>query len=420
MVGGRRSIPPAPSRGFAAAACRFLALLPALLLAGLCARAFELFAGLPVGTTTHDVLHVSGLALRQDVLGVLRYLPGLFLLSLPFVLLRSQRARLLWVGLLWSLLLLLQGALAQYFLVARVPLGADLFAYSAQEIRETLAPGSGAGVGGIAALLMPLLVLWPLLAWLSRRPALIPSRFTAVGVFAIAVLTLALAPSRLRQRAETEDAYNLALAKAAYFLDDSLAYAMRGHRVAAQPAGASAAAAASTDAFQYLDARYPFLRVEQTPDVLGSHFAIDVRNPPNLVFIIVEGLGRSFSGPDAALGSFTPFLDSLAARSLYWDNFLAVQGRTFAMLPSLFGSLPFGDNGFSALGGRMPQHDTLLSVLHGQGYHLKFYGGFDLDFDNERQFMRRQGVAGCSVTLLRVDDTLVGLWDAPVNTPGLR
>ncbi|HYO33238.1 MAG TPA: dihydroxyacetone kinase subunit DhaK [Nocardioidaceae bacterium] len=29
-------------------------------------------------------------------------------------------------------------------------------------------------------------------------------------------------------------------------------------------------------------------------------------------------------------------------------------------------------------------------------------------------------MAGCSVTLLKVDDEMVGLWDAPVNTPGLR
>ena len=29
-------------------------------------------------------------------------------------------------------------------------------------------------------------------------------------------------------------------------------------------------------------------------------------------------------------------------------------------------------------------------------------------------------MAGCSISLLRADDELVGLWDAPVNTPGLR
>jgi len=35
-------------------------------------------------------------------------------------------------------------------------------------------------------------------------------------------------------------------------------------------------------------------------------------------------------------------------------------------------------------------------------------------------YMTSLDMAGCSITLLRVDDELVGLWDAPVNTPGLR
>jgi dihydroxyacetone kinase-like protein len=29
-------------------------------------------------------------------------------------------------------------------------------------------------------------------------------------------------------------------------------------------------------------------------------------------------------------------------------------------------------------------------------------------------------MAGCSVTLLRLDDELIRLWDAPVKTPALR
>jgi dihydroxyacetone kinase-like protein len=29
-------------------------------------------------------------------------------------------------------------------------------------------------------------------------------------------------------------------------------------------------------------------------------------------------------------------------------------------------------------------------------------------------------MAGCSLTLLRLDDELLQLWDAPVRTPGLR
>jgi dihydroxyacetone kinase-like protein len=29
-------------------------------------------------------------------------------------------------------------------------------------------------------------------------------------------------------------------------------------------------------------------------------------------------------------------------------------------------------------------------------------------------------MAGCSVTVLRADDDILGLWDAPVSTPALR
>jgi uncharacterized sulfatase len=146
--------------------------------------------------------------------------------------------------------------------------------------------------------------------------------------------------------------------------------------------------------FRYLDPEYPFLRSETTPDVLGEFFNIDPSKPPNLVFVIVEGLGKAFSGPNAYLGSFTPFLDELADKSLYWENFLASQGRTFAVLPSVFASLPYGEQGFNAFGERMPKHNSLLSVLKHNGYRTKFYSGSDqaFDLDNQRLFVATQHV----------------------------
>ena len=35
-------------------------------------------------------------------------------------------------------------------------------------------------------------------------------------------------------------------------------------------------------------------------------------------------------------------------------------------------------------------------------------------------YMTSLDMAGCSITLLRLDDELTRLWDAPVDTPGLR
>ncbi len=127
--------------------------------------------------------------------------------------------------------------------------------------------------------------------------------------------------------------------------------------------------------------------------MLGPYFGQTTDGmPPNIVLIIVEGLGRSFSGPDADLGSFTPFLDELAARSLYFDNFLAKQGRTFGVLPALLASLPVAEHGFLDLGARMPPHPGLFNVLQRQGFAGSFYGGFDADFDNERIYLQRQQV----------------------------
>ena len=211
----------------------------------------------------------------------------------------------------------------------------------------------------------------------------------------VAAATLWFGPAQLPQgQGENPYTYSLRLNKTAYFLSDTASYLMRSN--SAEPpritTTGGAVAIVPISGFRYLDPRYPFLHAEQTPDELSAHFIVQPNSPPNLVFLIVEGLGRSFSGPEASLGSFTPFLDQLAGQSLYWDNFLAAQGRTFGVLPSIFGSLPFGEEGFAALGEAMPPHATLLSLLRGQGYQLRYFAGTDLQFDNERAFLLRQGV----------------------------
>jgi hypothetical protein len=378
-----------------AAAARFLGLLPALLFALLCLRLAELGAGTSAGATSPAAARVVARALAEDVFALMRHLPLLFLLSLPPLLVRSRRGVFWGLGLTWSVLIAAQAALVEYFIVSRVPLGADLFAYSLREINATVSAGLRLDPVIVAGTLLALLGLWSALARLLQRerPPLSP-RATAL-VFALGLAALVFGPEQLPQaHSETEDARNLRLNKAAYFFDDSVAYLIRSPATQAPRSEAPGGAATPGPiiGFRYLDPSYPFLHAEQTPDELGAHFLVHQGSPPNLVFLIIEGLGRSFSGPDARLGSFTPFLDQLAERSLYWENFLAVQGRTFAVLPSIFGSLPFGDDGFNTLDDAMPAHATLLSVLKSQGYRLHFYTGADLKFDNERAFLQRQGM----------------------------
>ena len=109
---------------------------------------------------------------------------------------------------------------------------------------------------------------------------------------------------------------------------------------------------------------YPFLTTDTVADVLSPFLRHDTQ-PPQLVIIVVEGLGRAFTNEGAYLGNFTPFLDSLSKQSLYWDNFLSAGGRTFAVLPSVLGSLPFARQGFLAMGADMPPTLSLdLSLIH--------------------------------------------------------
>jgi uncharacterized sulfatase len=103
-------------------------------------------------------------------------------------------------------------------------------------------------------------------------------------------------------------------------------------------------------------------------------------------------LGRAFTNDGAYLGNFTPFIDSLSGKSIYWKNFLSEGGRTFAALPSILGSLPFAKNGFLALGNNMPDHLSLLSLLKYNGYHTSFYYGGDAQFDNMDIFLHKNRI----------------------------
>ena len=371
--------------------------MPALIAAVLCARIAELAAATPAPREI-----VLGFAL--DGLALARGLPLLFVLTVPALMAGAARARAAAVGGVWSVLVLAHGVLAEYGLTTRVPLGADLLGYSWAEVTHTFAAGAAIDVLALVRLALPLACLWAALFALAGRPWQ-PAPRAAVAVLAASVV-LAAAPGQGRM-ADLAHASPMVANKAAYFVEDIVGWWLRPRPsvVATEPVARDPVvtqpvvrAAVSTPPVARAgappDPRYPFLREERTPDVLGTLLR-QAPAPPNLVFVIVEGLGRSFSGPGAAHGSFTPFLDELAERSLYFENFLANQGRTFAALPTIFGSLPFGDKGFAAHADvkPLPPHLTLLSILGGQGYHVRFYAGFDLAFDKERPFLEQQNVA---------------------------
>lgn len=134
---------------------------------------------------------------------------------------------------------------------------------------------------------------------------------------------------------------------------------------------------------------YPLLKPFNSPDVLSS-FLNTKEEKPNIVFIVVEGLGSEFVDGNNYSG-FTPYLDSLIEESLYWENFVSTTGRSFGALPSLFGSLPYGDQGFLEIKDT-PSHLSLINVLKANGYNTSFYSGDAASFDRKINFLEYNGI----------------------------
>ena len=146
----------------------------------------------------------------------------------------------------------------------------------------------------------------------------------------------------------------------------------------------------SLNHFNYVDPEYPFLHIDESKNVLKDFFRKS-DTVPNIVIVIFEGLSRDFSGDDAMAGSFTPFLDSLSRKSLSWYNCLSNGQGTFGSLPSIVGSLPFGDRGFTLLS-QPPEHISLIKILKKNHWGAYYFAGGEINFDNFGGFMRLQGV----------------------------
>ncbi|MDO5972263.1 sulfatase-like hydrolase/transferase [Flavivirga aquimarina] len=135
---------------------------------------------------------------------------------------------------------------------------------------------------------------------------------------------------------------------------------------------------------------YPLLKSSNNSKDVLSPFLTYKEEKPNIVFIVVEGLGSEFVKGNQYSG-FTPYIDSLISKSLYWENFVSTTGRSFGILPSLFGSLPYGETGFLDVK-KTPSHISLISVLKANGYKTSYYSGGPSSFDRKINFLEYNGI----------------------------
>jgi phosphoglycerol transferase MdoB-like AlkP superfamily enzyme len=72
---------------------------------------------------------------------------------------------------------------------------------------------------------------------------------------------------------------------------------------------------------------------------------------------------------------------------LYWEFNLSSSGRTFAAIPTLTGSLPFGKNGFLEIN-ETPHHFNLFNILKKNGFETGFFYGGNSSFDRMKEYLQ--------------------------------
>ena len=283
-----------------------------------------------------------------------------------------------------------------YFNKTLLMLGSDLFGYSMDEIIQTV------GASGTFNLAPSLIFIFLNVGLVSAFIYLIKKLDFGIILPAFLVLLslgffLSDASEKLNAATLTSDfETNLIKNKSRHFFSETYAYLnpelYETDIYAESYLGEFFSEYANAEPIEYLnDPEYPFLHKELKRDVLSPFFNIQ-ENAPNIVIIIVEGLGRAFTNRGAYLGNFTPYLDSLSTKSLYWPNFLSNGGRTFTVLPSLLGSLPFSKNGYMEMEENMPDQISLLNILKKNGYTTSFYYGGNSEFDNMNQYLRKNSI----------------------------
>jgi phosphoglycerol transferase MdoB-like AlkP superfamily enzyme len=267
-----------------------------------------------------------------------------------------------------------------YFLYQLIPLSTFIYQYGFKEIWFTI------GTSG-TSYLMPILAISVLTAVIilfykvfQRR---VFSKNLVVATFVICVVFFTLAvifklfPAHLNKFSEN---------KSIYFYSRSCLFLIK------DKSGTDNFSRQTALDYQklfpdrlFLSTEYPLLHTFEKVNVLDTFFN-RFDSAPNIVILVVEGLNDDFIHPYKGI-DLMPFLSDLVKRSLYWSRCFSPGERSFAVMPSILGSLPYGETGFTLLN-KLPRHFSLVSLLHANDYYTSFFYGQGSWFHRKDRFFR--------------------------------
>ncbi|WP_104382347.1 sulfatase-like hydrolase/transferase [Sphingobacterium sp. HMA12] len=279
----------------------------------------------------------------------------------------------------FSAIVVIQFILFLYFGESRNLLGADMFYYSSDEMKQILEASGMLNFTNIALLLVLVVIAWVPL-WMANKQTF-KKAYAGIACLSLGLVSCFISSASIFGSTPVKDEFvaNASRSKWRYFFESNLSDYVEEHP------GMLAALYQDGGDPKELDSKFPFLKAEDTKDFLGAYLKKTTK-APNLVILVIEGLGHAYSSENGYIGSFTPFIGTLKKQSLYWDNNMSSSGRTFSVLPTLTGSLPFAMHGFLEQD-TLPDHFNLFNILKHNGFNTGFFYGGHSNFDFMKKFM---------------------------------
>lgn len=326
---------------------------------------FELVVSYPEEQSLMNSLVVLGFKFINDVVAMLVIAVFVF----PFfILLEKIKNKLGFysISIIYLIVIFIQLGLVKYSTTTLLNLGADLLGYSFEDVFLTVKSSETISLVSLLPIALMPLMLFSSYRFFKRK---IASKLTAS--FFMFLITFTVIFCLFNSRVFKKEYQN----KLSFLVVDIVKFKANKNDL--------------KDEYTHR-VDYPYLKpFINTKDVISPFFNLK-KEKPNIVIVVLEGMGGEFVGDNDYAG-FTPYLDSLISKSLYWPNFLSTTGRSFGVLPSLIGSLPYGEKGFLELK-ELPSHLSLINVLKSNGYTTSFYAGHQSSFDKKINFLEHNGI----------------------------
>ncbi|MDD2563359.1 MAG: LTA synthase family protein [Salinivirgaceae bacterium] len=313
---------------------------------------------------------------------------GVVLLFIGFLFFWNKCVKNIFIQVLSVVYIFISVASVYFFLTALVLLDHSVFTYSLSDIFETLISSQFAFLTYVFFAIP--FVFYFMFYWLGSKIKFLPQ-------ISLVILLLGIVAHLVVIRFQNDQydliQQNLRTSKVDYFITKGMAYFSKStesgsdnediqkkeflkHRQAdgfySKATGMQIANIPYADVPEMF--MYPLLH-KNNYSPLDNYFQ-PFPKTPNIVLIVVESLNGRLFNPKEGFLKHMPFLDSLKNNSLYWSNCYSTSERTFGVLPSILGSLPYGERGFSELN-PLPEHLSVTQILSQNGYFSSFfYGGW--------------------------------------------